>query len=65
MILGPLCLCSLGLQGELPAALFQRQRPVPVLPNMGTEINVLFPDITSKFLCLGLLSILFQDSLAF
>lgn len=64
-------LCIPGKQHD-PGALVpvltgaaRRTACCPVLPNMGTEINMLFPDITSKFLYPGLLSILFQDSLAF
>ena len=43
----------------------EAERPVPVLPNMVTEMTMLFSDITSRFLSLGMLCILFQDSLAF
>lgn len=43
----------------------EAERPVPLLLNMVPEMNVLFSDTTSRFLSLGMLSILFQDSLAF
>jgi len=59
MILGALRLCFLGLQGELSAALSQRQKDLCPSYLTVPKMSMVSSDITSRFLFLGMLSICF------